>query len=174
VVVSELCPSMEVVETPVGGLEVDGEGWGVVLGRGQEVVNVAREVVVGHRRRRWRGGGNGPTPSGTHGSSCRRKTKKRWLGKHSSPNLDIQDHLENGTAAIRGRPLSLIQQRLEYGGLKLRGKSYWGFCMTATHRPGRSRCRTCSVTHRKKLLCDPSFSKDCNPVGLESSQNQRS
>jgi len=81
VVVSELGPSIEVVETPMGGLEMDGKGWGEVLGRIQEVVNMAREVVVGHRRPRWRGGDNGPTPSGTRGSSCRPKTKKRWLCK---------------------------------------------------------------------------------------------
>ena len=81
VVVGELGPSIEVVETPMSGLEVDGKGWGKVLGRVQEVVNMAREVVVGHRRRRWRRGDNGPTPSGTHGSSCRLKTKKRWLCK---------------------------------------------------------------------------------------------
>ena len=82
VVVSELGPSIEVIETPMSGFEMDGEGWRKVLGRIQEVVNVAREVVVGHRRRRWRGGDNGPTPSGTHGSSCRPKAKKRWLCKH--------------------------------------------------------------------------------------------
>jgi len=81
VVVSELGPSIEVIETPMSGFEVDGEGCGKVLGRVQEVVNVAREVVVGHRRRRWRGGDDGPTPSGTHGSSCRPETKKRWLCK---------------------------------------------------------------------------------------------
>jgi hypothetical protein len=64
VVISELGPSIEVVETPMGRLEMDGEGWGKVLSRVQEVVDMAREVVVGHRRRRWRGVDNGPTPSG--------------------------------------------------------------------------------------------------------------
>ena len=64
-VVSELGPSIEVVETPMGRLEMDGEGRGKVLGRVQEVVDMAREVVVGHRRRRWRGEDNGQTPSGT-------------------------------------------------------------------------------------------------------------
>ena len=52
VVVSELGPSIEVVETPMSGLEMNGEGWGEILSRIQEVVNMAREVVVGHRRRR--------------------------------------------------------------------------------------------------------------------------
>ena len=81
VVVSELCPGIEVVEAPMGRLEMDGEGWGKVMGRVQEVVNMAREVIVGHRCRPWRGEDNGPTPSGTHGSSGRPKTKKRWLCK---------------------------------------------------------------------------------------------
>jgi len=81
VVVSELCPGIEVVETPMDRLEMDGEGWGKVQGRVQEVIDMTRKIVVGHRRRRWRGEDNGPTPSGTHGSSGRPKTKKRWLCK---------------------------------------------------------------------------------------------
>jgi len=52
VVISELGPGIEVVETPMGRLEMDGEGWGKVVGRVQEVVDMTREVVVGHRRRR--------------------------------------------------------------------------------------------------------------------------
>jgi len=55
-VVSELGPSIEVVKAPMGRLEMDGEGWGKVLSRVQKVVDMTREVVVGHRRR---GGGQG-------------------------------------------------------------------------------------------------------------------
>ena len=51
-VISELRSGIEVVKTPVGRLEMDGEGWGKVLSRVQEVVNMTREVVVGHRRLR--------------------------------------------------------------------------------------------------------------------------
>ena len=51
-VISELGPGIEVVETPMGRLEMDGEGWGEVVGRVQKVVDMTREVVVGHRRRR--------------------------------------------------------------------------------------------------------------------------
>ena len=48
VVISELRPGIEVVETPMGRLEMDGEGRGKVLGRVQKVVDMTREVVVGH------------------------------------------------------------------------------------------------------------------------------
>jgi len=48
VVVSELRPGIEVVETPMSRLEMDGEGRGKVLGRVQEVIDMAREIVVGH------------------------------------------------------------------------------------------------------------------------------
>lgn len=48
VVISELRPGIEVVKTPMGRLEMDGEGRGKVLGRVQKVVDMTREVVVGH------------------------------------------------------------------------------------------------------------------------------
>jgi hypothetical protein len=32
----------------MGRLQVDGEGWGKVLGGTQEVIDMAREIVVGH------------------------------------------------------------------------------------------------------------------------------
>ena len=54
VVVSELRPSIEVIETPVGRLEMDSEGRREILGHVQEIVDMTREVVVGHRRRQWR------------------------------------------------------------------------------------------------------------------------
>ena len=47
-IVSELGPSVEVIEAPMGRLQVNGEGCGKVLGRTQEVIDMAREVVVGH------------------------------------------------------------------------------------------------------------------------------
>jgi len=50
VVVGKLGPSIEVVETPMGRFEMDREGRGKVLCHVQEVVDMAREIVIGHRR----------------------------------------------------------------------------------------------------------------------------
>lgn len=51
-IVSELRPSIEVIEAPMGWLEMHGERWRKILGRAQEVVDMAREVVAGHCRPR--------------------------------------------------------------------------------------------------------------------------
>ena len=92
-IVSELGPSVEVIEAPMSRLEMDGEGWGKILGGAQEVVDVAREVVVGHWRLWWRRVDSGPTPYETHGSNGRTKTRSAdYVSSISSPNLDIQDH----------------------------------------------------------------------------------
>ena len=48
VIVSELRSGIEVIEAPMGRLEMNSEGWGKTLRRAQEVVDMAREVVVGH------------------------------------------------------------------------------------------------------------------------------
>jgi hypothetical protein len=101
-VVSELGPGIEVVETPVGRLEVDGEGRREVLGRVQEVVDMAREVVVGHRRRQWERTVDRRRLGHTGRMVVRRQRSAGYVSSISSPNSDNQDHPENGITTIRG------------------------------------------------------------------------
>lgn len=49
-IVSKLGPSVEAIEAPVSRLQMDCEGWRKVLRGVQEVIDMAREVIVGHRR----------------------------------------------------------------------------------------------------------------------------